>query len=351
MRVEEDFGQGYVRLKSSEADRRQAAQDIRSSEDVVLEMLRNSRDAGASHIFIATHKEGDIRTIVVIDDGCGIPPEMHELIFLPRVTSKLDSAKADRWGYHGRGMALFSIKENVESIFVCDSSSGIGSAIKAKLDSTHLSEKADQSTFPRFELVDGVHVMRGPKNILRTVSEFAIENRTEIEIYCGSPTEIACALYEYGKRSLTPSNRVFHQADCNRSLTLLPSMSLEAKELSECASRLGLDISERSARRIMNGEIDHLPSMIERIEHESFAGSENASTHSERRGGDNSSNNLASAVFSKARISQTDINDLAVAASDIFGVIAEKYYLRRCDPSITQKGGKLTIQFDLIDEE
>ena len=113
-KIEEDLGGGYVRLCTSEADRRQAAQDIRSSEDILIEMLRNARDAGARNIFIATQHVGDMRSIVVIDDGDGIPADMHKRIFQPRVTSKLDSAHLDRWGMHGRGMALFSIHENSE---------------------------------------------------------------------------------------------------------------------------------------------------------------------------------------------------------------------------------------------
>ncbi|MEF2594523.1 MAG: ATP-binding protein, partial [Eggerthellaceae bacterium] len=36
-RVEDDFGNGFVRLRSEEAERRQAAHDIRSTEDIVIE--------------------------------------------------------------------------------------------------------------------------------------------------------------------------------------------------------------------------------------------------------------------------------------------------------------------------
>ena len=68
LRVEDDLGDGFVRLRSSEAERRQAAQDIRSSEDVVIELLRNARDAGASRIFLATQKTGNERLLTVLDD-------------------------------------------------------------------------------------------------------------------------------------------------------------------------------------------------------------------------------------------------------------------------------------------
>ena len=52
LKVEEDLGSGYVKLKISESERRQAFQDIKCVEDIVVELLRNSRDAGSKNIFI-----------------------------------------------------------------------------------------------------------------------------------------------------------------------------------------------------------------------------------------------------------------------------------------------------------
>ena len=46
---------------------------------------------------------------------------MQERIFDARVTSKLESMKMDRWGVHGRGMALFSIKQNTDEARVVTS--------------------------------------------------------------------------------------------------------------------------------------------------------------------------------------------------------------------------------------
>ena len=80
-RVEQDYGNGFVRLESSEAERRQAKQDIRCVEDAVIEMLRNSRDAGAHLIFLATSKAGNLRTLTMIDDGSGIPADLHKLVW------------------------------------------------------------------------------------------------------------------------------------------------------------------------------------------------------------------------------------------------------------------------------
>lgn len=47
VRVEENLGDGFVRLVVDEAERRQARHDIRCVEDVVIEMLRNARNAPA----------------------------------------------------------------------------------------------------------------------------------------------------------------------------------------------------------------------------------------------------------------------------------------------------------------
>lgn len=109
LRVEENLGEGYVRLRVSEAERRQAKHDIQHVEDIVIEMLRNARDAGADKVYLATTKEDGVRTLVFLDNGSGVPQDMQERIFDARVTSKLESMKMDRWGVHGRGMALFSI--------------------------------------------------------------------------------------------------------------------------------------------------------------------------------------------------------------------------------------------------
>ncbi len=108
LKIEEDLGNGFVRLKISEAERRQALQDITSVEDIVVELLRNSRDAGSKNIFIATKKIAEKkRLIYCIDDGTGIPRVFHDLIFQSRVTSKLEDGIKDPYGFHGRGMAHF----------------------------------------------------------------------------------------------------------------------------------------------------------------------------------------------------------------------------------------------------
>ena len=85
LRVEESLGRASSGSAWPRAERRQAKHDVRCVEDAVIEMLRNARDAGARHIYVATAREGDLRTTTMLDDGSGIPADMHDRVFEARV--------------------------------------------------------------------------------------------------------------------------------------------------------------------------------------------------------------------------------------------------------------------------
>lgn len=171
LNVEQDLGEGYVKLRISEAERRQSLQDIKSVEDIVIELLRNSRDAGAKNIFIGTKKiEDKKRFIYFIDDGKGIPKKFHELIFEARITSKLENAVKDIYGFHGRGMALFSIKLNVDEIKVVYSGEDSGTVFFLDIDLNKIPEKKDQSVLPQIVELDGdLNIIGGVNNIPKTL--------------------------------------------------------------------------------------------------------------------------------------------------------------------------------------
>src|SRR3972149_9540 len=150
LNIEEDLGNGYIKLKISEAERRQALQDIHTVEDIIIELLRNSRDAGSKNIFIGTKKIGDNRRVIYcIDDGNGIPPKFHNLIFLARVTSKLDDGIKDSYGFHGRGMALFSMKLTADEVEITFSDYLKGTSIYIDDNLEIIPEKKDQSLLPQ----------------------------------------------------------------------------------------------------------------------------------------------------------------------------------------------------------
>lgn len=349
LRVEEDLGDGFVRLRTDEAQRRQAAQDIRCSEDIVIELLRNSRDAHAHSMFVASSKERDTRTIVVIDDGDGIPPHLHDLVFEPRVTSKLDSMLTDSWGVHGRGMALYSVKANAIEARVACSSPGLGCAILVKSDTRSLPEKTDQSTFPKFTHADDQTIaLRGPKNIIRTLCEFAVEQKSRTQLFLGSPAEIASTLYWGGQSFVQSSQAIFSTDTSSFPVTLLLSNASDPAEFAEVARSLGLELSERTARRILKGQIQPASPLLLKIaqamDEDRQKGSESVGGHSgggKKKRGRSHPHNIP-------HIAASDIAPLLNQTTNAFSGIAEKYYLSpNVEVSSRQSDGRLSIDIPL----
>ena len=341
LRVEENLGEGYVRLRVAEAERRQAKHDVRCVEDAVIEMLRNARDAGARHIYVATTREGDLRATTMLDDGSGIPADMHERVFEARVTSKLDSVHMDHWGIHGRGMALFSIRENAVSAEVVSSAPGKGSAIRVVTDATALPERADQSSWPTVEAgEDGsLACVRGPHNIVRTCCEFALEERSSCEVYLGSPAEVVATARARAAQSVDGSELLF--IDSLDDLPVLERLraAADASELRSQAASLGLEMSERTAHRIVSGQIRPLrrpgggggrrppggppPPAARRA----------APPARDRRG---------------LRISREDVEEFSRALERDFALLGERYYLSlSSDPRVKVGRRRITVTFDL----
>ena len=343
LRVEENLGEGYVRLRVSEAERRQAKHDIQHTEDIVIEMLRNARDAGASSIYVATQKEEGVRTLLFLDDGSGVPEDMQCRIFDARVTSKLETMKMDRWGVHGRGMALFSIKQNARTAEVVTSDLGRGSVFRVVVDNSVLKERADQSTWPQASKNDdGLFTcVRGPHNIIRTACEFALEELHGCDVYLGSPTEIASTLYNHASHSLDASRLLV--LDDERELPIVERLgyAADAPDFIRIASSLGIDISERTAHRILAGSIGPLRSVTARLLRERLDPSERApkeiDLERDRRG---------------LKISKDDLSRFSRAVERDFNDLAESYYLNLTgEPRIRVGKDRITVTFELAKEE
>lgn len=340
LKVEEDLGGGYVRLRVSEAERRQAKHDIRRVEDVIVELLRNARDAHSQRIFVSSHREGEQRTLTVIDDGIGIPTELKERIFEPRVTSKLDTMVMDRWGVHGRGMALFSVKSNVATARVAASESHRGTSVTVTADTVDLPERADQSTRPVLERTEegSLRAARGPHNIIRSVAEFALEY-PGVDVYLGTPTEILATLWSIGRESLG-ANDPLSVADLSRlPLWQRPAAASDAEELSDLAQELAIPISERTAHRILAGQIAGLaPLVADMLKDSPHAAEEQPpDIYRDRRG---------------LKIHHSDISAFGRDLTAAFDSLAEKYYLHLVgEPRITVGKDELRVRFVVEKED
>lgn len=316
LRVEDDLGHGYVRLRVSEAERRQAKQDIRCVEDAVIEMLRNARDAHARTVFLATTKSADTRILVMIDDGDGVPASMVDRIFEPRVTSKLDSFSQDDWGVHGRGMALYSIRENAREARVVASVEGQGSAFRVVFDTADVPERKDQSTLATLARDDAGEWAfgPGPRNIARATAEFALASRESCTVYMGSPVEIAATLRAFGARYA--KSLLAHEA----SRAEIPpakrlSVCVDAAQLVDRAAEIGLELSTRSAYRILQGEIEPLRPLLGIMRDRS----------SQQEGSCRDADVMHD--FRGLKIASADMADFTIALKKSWADLAAAYYL------------------------
>lgn len=339
LKVEESLGDGFVRLKVSEAERRQAKHDIRSVEDIVVELLRNARDAHASRIFVASTREGEVRTMTFIDDGVGIPGSMHEKVFEPRVTSKLETMVMDQWGVHGRGMALFSIRSNATEARVAASEMHKGTALTILIDSSQLTERVDQSTWPAVEREPaGVFkVCRGPHNIIRRVVEFAVEH-PGIDVYLGSPAEVVATMHAQARQHVDASDLLFCDDVSELPVWQRPGFVSDADDLTEIARELALPISERTAHRILAGELTVLSTALEHVTGALSAGTElTPDIYRDRRG---------------LKIHHTDLAQFRSELEAAFDSIAERYYLHlKCEPKIVVGKDDIRVRFEVEKED
>lgn len=337
LRVEESFGHGYVRLLVPEAERRQAKHDIQCIEDVVIELLRNARDAQARHIYVATTREGSTRTTTMIDDGCGIPADMHEHVFEARVTSKLESMRMDRWGVHGRGMALFSVRENTESARVMASGEGLGTSVRVVSDANRLRERKDQSSWPKPGTDDeGIQTcVRGPHNIIRTCCEFALEERGVCEVYLGSPAEIVATIRARTKVGLNLGEELLVTDLDGLPIPERIALAADASELCDVSSGLGLEISDRTAHRIIAGELRPLPSVLTTLVRTRNAPSlpQKVDLERDRRG---------------LKLDPADIKRFARTLARDFDDLGSGYYLTLTEaPRVRVSPGRIVVTFEI----
>lgn len=343
--IEEDLGHGYVRLRVTEAERRQALQDIRCVEDVVKELVRNARDAGADRIYVSFQKEkGRWRYLHVLDDGRGIPRELHRKIFEARVTSKVADVVEDYFGVHGRGMALYSIKQVVEEIRLVDSATGRGTIIHARIDTQRIPEKKDQSTFPRLELDEEgrLTVAGGPRNVPRLLVEFALD-AGGTEIFFGSNSEILSTLYHHS----TEMRKLWAKGaeGAKRPLWFELGAIKDGKSLHRFATQnLSLAVSERNAFRILEYEIPPLRSVNELL-----GGSEvercMRRSDLQRRPKSSWGDHLA------RRLSTQDLSAFASRLRDVFQDIGERSWLTAEDTVIKRRKDRLVITLKLREKE
>jgi Histidine kinase-, DNA gyrase B-, and HSP90-like ATPase len=345
MSIEEELGHGYVRLRVTEAERRQALQDIRCVEDVVKELVRNARDAEANIIYITFQKEkGRWRNISALDNGNGIPSTLHRKIFEARVTSKVKDMVEDKFGVHGRGMALYSIKQVADDIRLVNSIEDKGTIIHVRIDTEKIPEKKDQSSFPNLEQDENgdMITMGGPHNVPRVLTEIALSSE-KTKLYFGSNAEILATIYAHSVelRKFWASGK----NDIRKPLWFELGRVKEGRMLHQFAlNKLGLAVSERNAFRILEYEIQPLISVNELLKEMRMSlPARRADLHRQPKAG--WSDHLA------RRISQEDMTSISGKVAEAFDDIGKKYYIEVDTPSIKRRKNRLIISLGLHEKE
>ncbi len=232
-----DLGAGFARLSGVEGFRRSPGR-LRSVEDALFELLRNSRDAGARNVYVASSLAARrYRHLVVIDDGRGIPETHKHLVFEPGVTTRhlnpvpevpTQEERPQTYAPHGAGLSLYHVKNVALSAEVLSASSP--TAIKVVFDTRSLPEKRLQS-----------NARPSKTNLPATLTRFLAESGPRPpRLYHASPSRILSRLLNH---------RIIQTEQQSQ------GNDGEARRAREAAVLLGLEVSLRTVQRVLAGGI------------------------------------------------------------------------------------------------
>jgi hypothetical protein len=232
-----DLGAGFARLSGVEGFRRSPGR-LHSVEDALFELLRNSRDAGARNVYVASSLSARrYRQLTVIDDGCGIPDTHKQLVFEPGVTTRhlnpvpeapTQNLSRAQDAPHGAGLSLYYVKNTALSAEVLSASSP--TSIKVVFDTRFLPEKRLQS-----------NVRPSKTNLPATLTRFLAQSGPNPpRLYHASPSRVLSRLLEH--RIILIDQRI-------------KGNDREAWRLCEAAWGLGLEVSLRTVHRVLAGGI------------------------------------------------------------------------------------------------
>ena len=299
-----DLGSGFARLTGAEGLRRGPSR-ISSVEDALFELLRNSRDAGARNIYVASVlNKRRYRTLLVLDDGAGIPEPFKELVFEPGVTSHHlppETGPGRQTGsLNASGLSLHHIKNMAIAATVPNTSNP--TTVKVTFDTDKLPENSLQS-----------NSRASKSNLEATIRNFLYHDPntpTKTRVFFSTPSRILATLLK---------NRIILRTDTNT--------------LSDKVRSLGFRVSGRTLQRIKRGDVRP----VDEVRRENFG--EEGNLDHEIEGRHSGSGSITLDTREKREITA------------ILAQAARKSYLEIGPVSFHSRSGKINLNAQLYEPE
>lgn len=172
---------------------------------------------------------------------------------------------------------------------------------------------------------------------MRTSCEFAIETRNECAVYLGSSSEIAATLYVFGHETLSAVDRAFCKDVESLPIAKRLATSSDPQEFADIAQSIGLPLSPRTARRILDGELDEVAPLLSQIVIERDAPAKRVAKRAPRR---------------KVKLQREDAAGFGEEVKQAFCQLAERYYLEAdVEPQVRVSPDKITISLPLVEKQ
>ena len=207
-------------------------------------------------------------------------------------------------------------------------------------DSGELPERADQSTWPTVTFDDGGApvVASGPHNLVRTCCEFALEEHDTCDVYVGSAAEMVATIRRRVRPSADGTLPLFANDLLELGVLERVVVAGDARELTEAASSVGLEISERTAHRIIAGEVRPTRSVYTRLVRPDRESEEAPIDLARDR--------------RTLHVSPEDRAGFANVMEDAFSYLGERYYLTlTASPTVRVSRGKVTVTFEVAEPD
>ncbi len=205
-----------------------------------------------------------------------------------------------------------------------------------RIDLDALPEKTDQSSLPVIgrDEEGSTAIVSGPHNVNRTVAEFALDLRDEVDVFLGSPAEIVATLVDWEGRGSQRCACSFCDDIETMPLTLRPAAAADATELVELSARLGLDglgTYGTSYPRWAIALLEPLPRPASRT----WAGC-----------ADNQARSRPVSRPAWSQVSEDDLGPFLAALENAFATLADRYYIDLAEEPIIRVGkDAITVKF------